>query len=546
MLRRIKAQRPRPLPGKLPSNDELKPFRLGPPPAPVQAINPVPQKPPKFTVDDGMSSGVNLNDYLPFDSDSFNSRDQIIANTPVVPTKESGKTLLKTRMEAFYRAAPGMSVEEVSRRIRVLNEFKMRVEQMPEITAEEADLIAAEFMSEYSSVKVPMRSGVSADSEALLNQAYGAPFKPRGVVREDYDENELIAAASALASSLLFGGDVNVAQRLVATAEQTAQQRAQIANQSAMQEDQAKRQRVLEMYKRLQGIEDLNFAQQGYAADDEREMLKTAAREIGIQERGASQADAVAKRQFRSDIRKAIMDGDENRSAVLAKLYALEYPDDPLPEDIWQLSPTRNQLAITDKINASQLNQQLVEQYIEAAKWKNALSRETFDYAVKSSKAKLDYSKAQLDKLKIEIDKLPEYLDARTNQLVASAKAAEIRASAAMQRATSDAASPPKNMDQLKALSMIVSTGNTQIDNMNQQLNAKRQLLDNAQRRLDSFSFLPKAQQTQNELSARTVTVNNIKNEIKILEERMQRVAETLARAGGAIETQVFGKLGGK
>lgn len=483
------------------------------------------------------------NDVLPIDAPKFETVDDYIKTTPVVPTKVSGKEKLYGRMSAAQRYVPGMSIAETTRRVRLLADFKKRIDAMPEMTEEEADMIMAEYMSEFSTVAVPTRTGVPQDEAALLEQAYGPAPIPRTVQASDYDKNDLYGAAAALASSLLFGGSPQLAQKLIGQAEANAGQRVALENQQLMAEDAAKRQRVLAMYQRLQGINDLNFQQEGFAADDGRESIKTAFREIGLQDRGADLSDRIGRRNFQADIRKAIMEGDEQRATVLAKLYQAEFPNDPLPEEIWQLRPTRNQRLLDGKIAGQELQNDLTEQYVQSAKWKNDITKATFSDIVAMSGVRLQITQKGLEKLKIEVEKLPDYLDAKTSTAVTGAKATWLRAQAAMVNAKRPRAGGGAATDngRLTALGKIISSGNTNIDNLNQQLKQRQSQLEVAQKRLDQWAYLPKDQRTEGEKTRRAATVNAITKSVNNLEQSIREIGTRMTNVGNQIEQIVNG-----
>jgi hypothetical protein len=532
---------PPPLKGKQPGkNEPVTPMQI-PVPEPVTPVSApqvdVPAAPTQVTWRPGP------NDVLPIDAQTYETTTDYIRTTPVVPTKISGKEKLKGRMAAAQRYVPGMSVAETSRRVRLLADFNKRIEAMPEITEEEADMIMAEYMSEFSTVAVPTRAGVPQDEAALLEQAYGPAPTPRSVEASDYDKNDLYGAAAALASSLLFGGNPQIAQRLVAQTEANAAQRVNLENQQIAAEDAAKRQRVLAMYQRLQGINDSNFQQDGFAADDARESVKTAFRELGIQDRGAEQSDRIAKRNFQADIRRAIMDGDEQRSAVLAKLYQAEFPDSPLPEEIWQLAPTRNQRLLDGKIAGQELQNDLTEQYVQSAKWKNDISKATFSDIVAMSGVRLQITQKGLEKLKIEVEKLPDYLDAKTSSAVTGAKATWLRAQAAMVNAKRPRAGGGAATDngRLTALGKIISSGNTNIDNLNQQLKQRQSQLEVAQKRLDQWAYLPKDQRTEGEKLRREATVKTLTDSVNNLEQSIRDIGTRMTNVGNQIEQIVNG-----
>lgn len=540
---RQRQQKPKQLPGKPGAGEApVTPMQI-PPPEPVvpaQTQVAMPQVP--STPEPAMWKPGPM-DVLPIDAPKFETITDYIRTTPVVPTRISGKEKLKGRLAAMHRFVPGMSLPETTRRIRLLADFNKRIDEMPEITEQEADMMVAQYMSEFSTVDVPTRSGISADSQALIDQAYGPAPTPRSVEAGDYNRNDLIGAATALASSLLFGGNAQVAQRLVAQAEGNATQKVELENQQMMADDAATRQRVLAMYNRLQGIEDQNFQQQGFAADDTRESVKTAFREIGLQDRNADQSDRIAKRNFQADIRKVLMDGDEGRAAVLAKLYQVEFPDDPLPEEIWQLAPTRNQKLLDKKIEGQELQNDLTEQYVKAATWKNDITKATFSDIVAMSGVRLQITQKGLEKLKIEVEKLPEYLDARTASAVSAAKAATLRAQAAMINAKRPRTGSGKATEngQLTALGKIISSGNTNVDNLNQTLKQRQEQLEKAQKRVDQWAYLPKDQRTDAEKARREATVKSITESVTNLEKAIQEIGRRMNEAGNKIEEIVNG-----
>ena len=458
----------------------------------------------------------------------------------VINRKLNGKQILADLMTGFLRQTDGDSTHDIAWKIRKVNDLQTQVQGMPEFGEEEAKIIAAQWYAANSDTPTPTQS-FSPESQQMLDMAFGGAPDPVYASDRHIDKGMLAAAAGMMIGNLFHGRSVGDAAPLIQRIMDDANQKAAMENQTNQQSYEAKRQRAMEMYKRMTSIEDANFVQQGYAARDGRMMDRQGEQAIAIAQRQADAARASEIAQSRAAIRNAILTGDPGRIGPLIDFHEANYPEDKLTDSVRNLSPTINQKGVMAKTANTEKTGALIDQQIRKATISNDLAEATFNDAVKQSQYKTKLSKGQLDKLEMEVKSLPAYYSARTAALLANASAHKMQAEAALIRANKPAAAGNPKAQDIGLLKSIISGTNTEIDNITNNLRRTEAELASAQARETRAKLLMSAGEAsaQADLDIATADVTTAKAKQKDLEAALKKA--TAAGHGAVQRLQTIG-----